>query len=412
VFAIGFISCYSIVDICVGCILLIAAQSALLRFGGLNMDKVHEKRAWSYLNTGTIIRFVVSILFCALYLMLKYIFTVNLEIADALSEVAKVVELILSGAMSYIQFAVAEVLLYALITVFFIYLVYIVFKSISTGRWFVYPFRMLSNICLFLSSLLLIFMMLFGVQYHSTSLANHMDLNTRARSLDELTEVTEYVLVQANAFSSSVLRDENGDCNYGSFQLMSSWIASGYEKLSDEYPFFKSSYAPVKSVQSSKFMSRVGVAGIYIPFTGETLVNPETPAPGIVFNMSHEIAHRLGVAAEDEANFAAYMACKSHTDRRVKYAGYFMAFRYLFNALYAQDPDMGNKLWEMMTPELAHDMDQLNEYIESYESPVRDFGNSVNDTYLKANGQSSGLKSYGQMVDLVMAEYFAAKEAE
>ena len=32
--------------------------------------------------------------------------------------------------------------------------------------------------------------------------------------------------------------------------------------------------------------------------------------------------------------------------------------------------------------------------------------NQVNDTYLKANGQESGVKSYGEMVDLLLAEYF------
>ena len=376
------------------------------------MDEMRERRLWSYLNTGTMVRFATSFVFLVIYIMLKYLFTSDLQLADSLSEVAKVVELILSGAMSYVNFSVAEFLLYFLIIFFCIYIVYIAFKIIATGRWIVYPMRCISNLCLFFTSGLLLFMLLFGVQYHATSLADHMDLEVRFRTVEELTEVTEYVLEQANFYSTAVIRDEEGNCQYGSFNLMASWIASGYKNLSDDYAFFKSSYAPVKSVKSWKIMSMVGVAGIYIPFTGEALVNPDTPAPGIVFNMAHEVAHRLGVAPEDEANFSAYMACKAHSDRRVKYAGYFMAFRYLFNALYAQDPEKGTELWNAMTPELHRDMEQLNANIAQYDSPVRDFGDKVNDTYLKANGQSSGVKSYGQMVDLVMAEYFAVKEAE
>jgi len=376
------------------------------------MEEMRERRAWSYLNTGTIVRFAASLLFVAICYVLRYKFTVDVVLADRLSEVAKVVELILSGAMSYVDFAVAEFLLYCLIIFLCIYVVYIAVKIIVTGRWIVYPLRCLSNICLFFSSALLIFMMLFGVQYHSTSLADHMDLQVRPRSVEDLADVTTYVLEQANFYSTGVIRNEEGYCHYGSFDMMASWIPSGYEKLSEKYDFFKSSYAPVKSVKSWKIMSMVGVSGIYVPFTGETLVNPDTPAPGLVFNMAHEVAHRLGVAPEDEANFAAYMACKSHTDRRVRYAGYFMTFRYLFNALYAQDPETATMLWNSMTPELLRDMEQLNENIAKYESPVRDFGDKVNDTYLKANGQSSGLHSYGQMVDLVIAEYFAEIEAE
>ena len=33
------------------------------------------------------------------------------------------------------------------------------------------------------------------------------------------------------------------------------------------------------------------------------------------------------------------------------------------------------------------------------------FSNKINDTYLKANAQSDGVKSYGRMVDLLLAKY-------
>ena len=34
----------------------------------------------------------------------------------------------------------------------------------------------------------------------------------------------------------------------------------------------------------------------------------------------------------------------------------------------------------------------------------------VNDAYLKANSQSSGIRSYGEMVDLLLAEYRTEQE--
>jgi hypothetical protein len=35
---------------------------------------------------------------------------------------------------------------------------------------------------------------------------------------------------------------------------------------------------------------------------------------------------------------------------------------------------------------------------------VREVSSAVNDTYLKAQGQTQGVRSYGRMVDLLLAE--------
>lgn len=41
---------------------------------------------------------------------------------------------------------------------------------------------------------------------------------------------------------------------------------------------------------------------------------------------------------------------------------------------------------------------------------MKEISNSVNNTYLKANGQEDGVKSYGRMVDLLLAEYRSQTE--
>ena len=37
---------------------------------------------------------------------------------------------------------------------------------------------------------------------------------------------------------------------------------------------------------------------------------------------------------------------------------------------------------------------------------MKEVSKAVNDVYLKANDQEDGMKSYGRMVDLLLAEYF------
>jgi len=58
---------------------------------------------------------------------------------------------------------------------------------------------------------------------------------------------------------------------------------------------------------------------------------------------------------------------------------------------------------------VIRDLDALNIYWEKYDTPIEDFSSSVNNTYLKANMQQDGVRSYGRMVDLLIAEYRSRK---
>ena len=53
----------------------------------------------------------------------------------------------------------------------------------------------------------------------------------------------------------------------------------------------------------------------------------------------------------------------------------------------------------------------LNESLKPFEdSKVNELGSAANDALIKATGQSEGIRSYGRVVDLMLA-YFSA-EAE
>ena len=46
------------------------------------------------------------------------------------------------------------------------------------------------------------------------------------------------------------------------------------------------------------------------------------------------------------------------------------------------------------------------------EGPVSRVSDKVNDTYLRANAQEEGSKSYGRMVDLLLGEYRQRRAGE
>lgn len=44
-------------------------------------------------------------------------------------------------------------------------------------------------------------------------------------------------------------------------------------------------------------------------------------------------------------------------------------------------------------------------YWKAHRKKITEISNKANDAYLKANAQSAGVKSYGLMVELLLAEY-------
>lgn len=67
--------------------------------------------------------------------------------------------------------------------------------------------------------------------------------------------------------------------------------------------------AAPKAARYPEFLRAIRAAGIYIPITGEALVDVTRPEASLPFTAAHELAHMLGIGNETEANLAAYEAC-------------------------------------------------------------------------------------------------------
>ncbi|MEA4823197.1 MAG: DUF3810 domain-containing protein [Clostridiaceae bacterium] len=353
----------------------------------------------------TILRAVVAGVLCILTLIANGIFTASPTLADGYAEIFRYAAVLLSGAFSYIPFILAEVLLYAAITGVCIYLVFEIFLTLTHTGKLARVGRMAANFAVAASLLWFLFVMSYGFAYHCSPLSDKLGLEPQPTEVETLYHTTAWLIEEANALSKTVPRDASGSMTSASFDTIADSIASGYNTLASSYEFYRSTYAPAKRVRSWHAMSAFGITGIYIPYTAEAAVNPDNTVPALPFTMAHEMAHRLMIAPEDEANFSAFLACRSNADRRVRYSAYFMAYRYCINALYAADSALAISVMEQASPELNYDLEELNALIAKYQSPVQEVGDAINDTYLKANSQVSGTQSYGEVVDLLIAVY-------
>ncbi|NNM67161.1 MAG: DUF3810 family protein [Spirochaetales bacterium] len=153
------------------------------------------------------------------------------------------------------------------------------------------------------------------------------------------------------------------------------------------------------------FFSSLGIGGIFIPFTGEPLVNPGPGGPSLAFDAAHEMSHERGWAREDEANFLAFLVLSQSGKADLEYAADLMGLMYTEQAL-GQSGPAGLKAQKAsikrLSPQVVRDWNAYVLYWRRFAGPVQNAAQAVNDSYLKTQGQKDGVRSYGRMVDLLL----------
>ena len=268
----------------------------------------------------------------------------------------------------------------------------------------------LSGVLLGVSAGLLAFVAIWGLGHFGPTIGERLGLETRAYTIQELYDAAVYYTTQANTYAGQVSRDDDGVAEFQSFSQLAKEAPAACAELpalwgSDETV----STARIKRLTAWKLYSYAGVTGIFVAFTGESSVNPDTFTVSLPFTMCHEAAHRLGFPAEDDANFCAYLACCASDSIEFRYSGAYSAFIYCYNALYAEDRQLAAEIWDMASPQLQADCQAANAHYEPYEGAVQDAAQKVNDTYLKAFDQEAGVKSYGAVADYLIAWHLSGR---
>ena len=307
---------------------------------------------------------------------------------------------VFAWATAVFPFSLAETLLLAALPVGVWYVLYCV-KVVPAERLLRHVFAVAAAVSLIFSA----FFLNYGAAYGATPLEDKIGLTVSEPSAEDLTDAFTYTAVQLNAAASGVEFDAAGASKMPySFAEMTRRLNEAYDKLYPEYNFLTRLHAPVKRIALSKPMTYTHLSGIYAVYTGEANVNINYPDFVIVYTAAHEMAHQRGVAPEDEANFIAFLVCAASDDPYIRYCGYANLYEYIADALYSADADAYRTVASFLDPAVAG---EYAAYARMF-APYRDAAASavtdtVNDAYLKWQGESAGTKSYGLVVDLAVA---------
>ena len=323
---------------------------------------------------------------------------------------------ILSNISGIFPFSIYDITMYLIvisIALFIIYTLYIVISSPNKLKVFIK--NSLLNILSIISIFYFLFIILWGLNYNrmpleTTLIENYnfkynKSISGIDKTKEDLANLYEFLIENANETRKLVKSSDGVMKANTDYKGIINRAYLGYENILDLLPNLSGNYSNAKYVMSSKLMCYTGITGIYFPFTGEANVNVAIPDIYIPSTTLHEMAHQRGYASEDEANFIAYLASINHPDIDFKYSGYILALNHTANALYSADYNAYVALSKNISEDVLFDLRNNREFWKRYEGKIDDISNEINNTYLKANGVSEGVKSYGKMVDLLLVYY-------
>jgi hypothetical protein len=312
---------------------------------------------------------------------------------------------LMSLVTGFFKYSIAEFVFYGHVLAAPIVAILLIIKLFKGGL-----LKSLLRILQYLSVLYVAFMLLWGFNYNRISISEIMGFEVTTYSTEELAELTESLIASANTLRIHQLEDSEGVMvSAGTYKEIFARAHEGYDALGISVKALSGPYGRPKPVFASELMLYTGITGVYFPYTAEANVNVAVPDLLLPATTLHEMAHQRGIAPEDEANFVAYLTAIKHPDKDFNYSGTVLALIHTMNALYAQDSELAMTLRKTYSEGLDRDMAYYSRFWKAYEGQTNEVADQVNDTYLKASGETEGVKSYGRMVDLLLGHYYSMK---
>lgn len=250
--------------------------------------------------------------------------------------------------------------------------------------------------------LYLLFLFCWGLNYYRQPFAVTAGFDQKTAASEELISLCSDLADQAGNFRSLIEEDQQGVMHIANDQEILLRAGDGYERARRFYPVLGGHYGTAKTAAGSAILSYAGISGIYFPFTGEAQVNRKMPDALLPVSVCHEMAHQRGFAREEEANYLAYYTCSLNPDLRFQYSGTLVALIYAMSALYGEDRLKYNEISAQYDPGVVRDLNAISTYWQQHQGVLSQVSSYINDFYLKANQQSAGIHSYGEMVNLLI----------
>lgn len=274
----------------------------------------------------------------------------------------------------------------------FLWIIWNIGKLVKHQK-FIYLLKILSTASL----LLVCFQLSWGLNYYRIPLANKLNGNPNY-TIDELEELTLFFANKSNSLHAALSDIDSIAVPFHTppieriVQIERHYSQKGFN-------------GKAKISRYSQPLLYAGFTGYLNPFTLEAHVNGQIPALNLPITIAHEIAHQMGYAAENEANFIGFLNCYHHKNLEIQYVANLFGFRYCYSQLYRYRPERAKQIVKALRPGILANFTATKLFWEHYQNPFEPYLKKSYDTYLKINNQSEGIKTYNQVVSLMVQSF-------
>lgn len=260
----------------------------------------------------------------------------------------------------------------------------------------------------FFAIIFLVFKLLWGLNYSREGIAYQLKLKETVYCKEDIVELIEDLIFEANRCRRKISDNGLPEMNIDS---IFSQAKSAYYQISKQHSFLSVGRFSIKSSMFSPTGNYLGYTGYYNPFSGEAQVRKDIPKILLPFIVCHEIAHQLGYASEEEANFVAYLVCDNTKNIFFRYSMCLEILDYAINELYVKYSEDFSiikgiekrlQLEDCFEPQVKKDRKTIKLFFAKNKKNMSNISSVFYDKYLKVNYQKMGISSYNEVISLVL----------
>jgi hypothetical protein len=247
----------------------------------------------------------------------------------------------------------------------------------------------------------LVFLGVWGLNYRRLSMADRLVIDPAAPTNDDVVSLGMEAVARLNALHDQArARDSRG----------AEWQDPDQRAAFDQVQSLLSD-APaavpgrLKRTIFGPYFRWTSVDGMVNPIGLEVLANPDLLPFERPFVAAHEWAHLAGYADESEANFVGWLTCL-HASPAAQYSGWMFLYWETSGVVGSNDRA---RLAAALAPGPRSDLAAVADRIRRGQlTLLRNASWMMYDQYLKANRVDEGIRSYGEVVPLILRAKFDA----
>ena len=304
----------------------------------------------------------------------------------------------LTPLSNLVPFAILDVLLLIVVPT-------VVLRLVAAGRrsWRARAVRpvgqTLFRLLVATAALYVAFLALWGLNYRRVHMTDRLVLDRAAPTSQQVVELGLNAVSEMNRLYTAA-HDHLPDAEWRDAPLR------------DAFAEVQHALAPAPLVEPGRlkrsllgpYFRWAGIDGMINPFGLEVIANPDLLAFERPFVAAHEWAHLAGYADEAEANFVGWLTCVRASPSH-QYSGWFYLYWQIAGEL---NPQERGRLNMALADGPRRDINAVIARLRRGQIPALQRASwQVYDKYLKANRVEAGVRSYNEVVTLVLRARFA-----